>query len=79
MTKYTKDDYFAAASTHDLWTCIFNGDAPYTGENVLDICGANHDCYLECMSPEIYDQYRNECLANRSFIIVQLACEKAGL
>ena len=79
MAKCTKNDYFAAASAHDLWACVFNKNDPYTGANVLDVCGANHDCYLEFLSLEIYNQYQNECLANKSFIIVQLACEKAGL
>jgi hypothetical protein len=80
MTKYTQDDYFAAASAHDLWTCIFNHNIPYSGINVVDACGAKLECYMDLMDKnEFYLQYLDEGMADYSFILVQLGCEKAGL
>ena len=82
--KYTKDDYFAAASAHDLWGCWFIGiETPINRKNTLDVCKAKDGVYGVLFKEGLEIVKNNLPLENWypdfSFIAAQLGCEKAGL
>ena len=93
MFKYSRDDYFAVASAHDLWGYLsFSGRWKKFRKNnqickndpdatVLDCCGANHCLYLLILdiAEEIGGYTSLIDTINESFLAAQLACEKAGL
>ena len=75
--RYTKDDWFAAASAHDLWGSSYLLHYPYVGLGT-DICGASYDLYLKLLdAAEVITGITDN--PNHSFIAAQLGCEKAGL
>ena len=69
MTKYTKDDYFAAASTWDLW--MWNIDTRV--DSACRICGADEQVFWDIfrVSRKLEDVPDE--------ILIQIGCELAGL
>jgi hypothetical protein len=74
MSKYTQDNYFAAASAQDLWAF----DTSLTGPEACIKCGSSYDLFdkiwveAEKILEGMFD-------SNLVFIAIQFACEKAGL
>jgi len=76
----TKNDYFAAASAHDLWGSVFMKIAyepiPISW-SVTETVGADLYVYLQLL--EETQGLTEEAGPNHSFLAAQLGCEKAGL
>lgn len=80
--KYTKNDYFAAASAHDLWGFLFESCTPFAGKNVVQECGASLDCYIALLDEAegpFGGKFTLGKFPNKSYVAAQLGCEKAGL
>lgn len=77
--KSTKDDWFAAASAHDLWASNFLRISPsLNNKSVVEICGASYTLYLKLLD-ESQDLTAGTDYPNHSFIATQLGLERAGL
>ena len=80
MTKYTKNDYFAAASAQDLWA--FDGRyGDLDSNDVCNLCGIGYpspynDLYDE--ANKLNDDEDTEC-EDIAYLAAQIGCEKAGL
>jgi hypothetical protein len=70
MSKYTKNDYFAAASAQDLW--FFNKRV--TVINACRICGAKEECFWE-----IFNESLGLGEDAPDEILTQIGLELAGL
>jgi len=90
--KYTKDDYFAAASAHDLWAYLsfsykrwaeFRENNPTCKNDpdfsVLDCCETEYTPYLLILDKaQEIGGFQNDWL-NEAYLSAQIGCEKAGL
>ena len=83
--KYTKDDYFAAASAQDLWAFDgIYGDLDL--DDICDLCDGDgtlyNDLYKEAekiMYSNISDNSLDNACCNVAYLAAQIGCEKAGL
>ena len=84
--RISKEDWFAAASAHDLWGATYQNPmlfGGFAGQNVNESCEANDRNYSLLLdeAEKAFYPYVAEVddLGNLSFLAAQIGCEKAGL
>lgn len=83
--KFTRDDYFNAASAHDLWGSI-NIGVTYQDNGTLTDCCAECEAKLSCYSELLHEAedwfgtgVAKFPIADSAFLMAQLGLEKIDL
>jgi NADH:ubiquinone oxidoreductase subunit F (NADH-binding) len=75
MSKYSRDDYFAAASAQDL----FANFEDFYSQKSCDECGAIRDVFKDLWNLAEKLRTKEMDYLDTTFLAVQIGCQKAGL